>query len=328
MVATPGKLLVTPKEGANIKEILESSCGGRPEVTNCEVLDGVGIGVVHCTDMESMIPILKSTAGIETVEKDVEVSVAAEPKPIESGKLLLTFKDGADQKAIMKRIKHLKVTGTEHLEAAEVAAVDVSDLSAFEALFKTLDGVASVERDMVVSIAGTSAPMATRKRPASAVPMPTEEAVKKAKAEMAKSLEEFPLAGGGCPPPPELAQAIGPAWTRGEIEKPADRRDMGGWIKAVYSAEQQQRLGVDEEGNARPQPAGGKPGKLILTFTEGASKEQTMILIKALPMVKAAELLSIGLANVDVTDVSSGESALKAVPGVATVEPDSVVGIA
>lgn len=41
---------------------------------------------------------------------------------------------------------------------------------------------------------------------------------------------------------------IGPAWTRGEIEKPAGEKDMGGWVAGVYTAEQQARLGVDEMG--------------------------------------------------------------------------------
>jgi hypothetical protein len=41
----------------------------------------------------------------------------------------------------------------------------------------------------------------------------------------------------------------GPAWTRGEIERPEGTKDMGTWTAAVYTAEQQARLGVDEQGN-------------------------------------------------------------------------------
>lgn len=41
---------------------------------------------------------------------------------------------------------------------------------------------------------------------------------------------------------------IGPAWTRGDKEKPLGDKDMGGWKMAVYTPEQQQRLGVDEHG--------------------------------------------------------------------------------
>jgi len=45
--------------------------------------------------------------------------------------------------------------------------------------------------------------------------------------------------------------APGPAWTRGELERPADTHDMGRWTRAVYSEEQQQRLAVDETGQPR-----------------------------------------------------------------------------
>jgi len=56
----------------------------------------------------------------------------------------------------------------------------------------------------------------------------------------------MPGAGGG---------GIGPAWTRGEIEKPAGTRNMGSWTSAVYTPEQQARLGVDEQGNKTVAPA-------------------------------------------------------------------------
>merc|ERR1712216_664845 len=41
---------------------------------------------------------------------------------------------------------------------------------------------------------------------------------------------------------------VGPAWTRGEIEAPKGEKNMGTWTAAVYTAEQQARLGVDEAG--------------------------------------------------------------------------------
>jgi len=44
---------------------------------------------------------------------------------------------------------------------------------------------------------------------------------------------------------------IGPAWTRGLIERPGGTADMGSWTAAVYTAEQQERLGVDEFGAAQ-----------------------------------------------------------------------------
>ena len=43
-------------------------------------------------------------------------------------------------------------------------------------------------------------------------------------------------------------QASGPAWTRGELEAPAGEKDLGTSVQAVYTAEQQARLGVDEHG--------------------------------------------------------------------------------
>lgn len=44
--------------------------------------------------------------------------------------------------------------------------------------------------------------------------------------------------------------AIGPAWTYDSSkEKPKGEKDMGGWTAAVYTKEQQERLGVDENGN-------------------------------------------------------------------------------
>jgi len=47
-----------------------------------------------------------------------------------------------------------------------------------------------------------------------------------------------------------ICGAMGPRWTwDSEFEKPALRKDMGGWTASVYSAEQRQRLGVDEMGS-------------------------------------------------------------------------------
>ena len=41
---------------------------------------------------------------------------------------------------------------------------------------------------------------------------------------------------------------VGPKWTRGEMEAPKGEINMGTWVAAVYTAEQQARLGVDERG--------------------------------------------------------------------------------
>ena len=69
-----------------------------------------------------------------------------------------------------------------------------------------------------------------------------------------------PAAGASLPAPaaaPVAAAtglgALGPAWTRGELERPAGEKDMGGWKAAVYTEEQQVRLGIDAEGHPAPQ---------------------------------------------------------------------------
>ena len=56
-------------------------------------------------------------------------------------------------------------------------------------------------------------------------------------------------------------QVIGPAWTRGEIEKPAGEKNHGSYTTLVYTEEQQQRLGVDEEGNKLDESAGDASAK-------------------------------------------------------------------
>jgi len=43
---------------------------------------------------------------------------------------------------------------------------------------------------------------------------------------------------------------MGPAWTRGEMEKPEGEKDMGSFKALVYTKEQQARLAVDEFGTA------------------------------------------------------------------------------
>ena len=53
---------------------------------------------------------------------------------------------------------------------------------------------------------------------------------------------------------------MGPAWTRGEIEAPGGEKDMGGWRAAVYTPEQQARLGVNESGEPLNQVGGGGGG--------------------------------------------------------------------
>lgn len=53
------------------------------------------------------------------------------------------------------------------------------------------------------------------------------------------------------------AACLGPAWTRGEIEQPAGTQNMGTWTGAVYTAQQQARLGVDAQGTKVIASGGG-----------------------------------------------------------------------
>ena len=86
---------------------------------------------------------------------------------------------------------------------------------------------------------------------------PAAEAVTEAELAATDALGENGAAGGGADVGAAASAehsagfgAIGPAWTRGEIEKPAGERNMGSWVMAVYTEEQQARLSVDAEGQA------------------------------------------------------------------------------
>ena len=57
-------------------------------------------------------------------------------------------------------------------------------------------------------------------------------------------------AGQKLPEKPKGQRALGPRWTwDASVEKPQGMKDMGSWNKRVYTAEQQRRLSIDEEGN-------------------------------------------------------------------------------
>ena len=69
----------------------------------------------------------------------------------------------------------------------------------------------------------------------------------------APQLAAPPGVGPGSNTRPAQPEAVdlastGPAWTMGRLEPPQGQRDMGGWIEAFYTVEQQTRLGVDEMG--------------------------------------------------------------------------------
>ena len=49
-----------------------------------------------------------------------------------------------------------------------------------------------------------------------------------------------------------LSGSVGPAWTRGDMEKPAGVMKVGTQTVSVYTEEQMNRLNVDEYGNSMP----------------------------------------------------------------------------
>ena len=70
---------------------------------------------------------------------------------------------------------------------------------------------------------------------------------------------------------------VGPAWTRGEMERPAGEKSMGTWTAAVYTPEQQARLGVDEMGQPLeeepepPPPAPAEVREVMFSYVSAAT---------------------------------------------------------
>jgi len=67
-----------------------------------------------------------------------------------------------------------------------------------------------------------------------------------------------------------------PPWVRGEIEAPAGKKDMGSWVAAVYTEEQQARLGVNEWGEkvSTSKPSGeNEPTTTPSGLTENFAKK-------------------------------------------------------
>jgi len=70
----------------------------------------------------------------------------------------------------------------------------------------------------------------------------TAEQQKRLRVDMHGKKTKKPMAGAG---------SMGPRWTWDpKMEKPAGEKDMGGWTEAVYTKEQQQRLGVNMHGHS------------------------------------------------------------------------------
>merc|ERR1711871_1220128 len=65
-----------------------------------------------------------------------------------------------------------------------------------------------------------------------------------------------------------------PAWIVGDIEEPQGEKDMGGWTMRAYTKEQQERLNVDETGEAKP--GVGEPKDTNATDEEQGTSEGAM----------------------------------------------------
>mmetsp|Transcript_85486 Transcript_85486/g.147792 ORF Transcript_85486/g.147792 Transcript_85486/m.147792 type:complete len:440 (+) Transcript_85486:53-1372(+) len=73
---------------------------------------------------------------------------------MQTGKLILSFKEGVDHKDVMEKVKKLAmIHSTELLEGVGIGMVDVGDLPAAETELKKMEGVETVERDAEVGIA-------------------------------------------------------------------------------------------------------------------------------------------------------------------------------
>ena len=70
---------------------------------------------------------------------------------------------------------------------------------------------------------------------------------------------------------------MGPAWTRGEMERPAGEKSMGTWTAAVFTPEQQARLHVDEMGEPvvaqepEPPPAVDEIREVMYSYVSSAT---------------------------------------------------------
>ena len=67
---------------------------------------------------------------------------------------------------------------------------------------------------------------------------------------------------------------LGPAYTRGEVEAPAGKKEMLGFMANVYTAEQQARLGINEIGEARTQD---EADKHAVELQANASEMESML---------------------------------------------------
>jgi hypothetical protein len=81
--------------------------------------------------------------------------------------------------------------------------------------------------------------------------------------------------------------SVGPAWTRGEIEAPAGEKNMGTWTAAVYTEEQQARLGVTEMG----EPLAAAPATAVADAAAAAEPKTEWAELVGLDGAEAVEAI-------------------------------------
>lgn len=97
---------------------------------------------------------------------------------------------------------------------------------------------------------------------------------------------------------------MGPRWTwDSTVEKPAGEKNMGTWTRAIYTPEQQARLGVGEDGNALAEKQGDEE-----SFTTGVEFPDHSATDPVRPR-GGTEISEVGITYSDVLPVAQPDSA-------------------
>lgn len=83
---------------------------------------------------------------------------------------------------------------------------------------------------------------------------------------------------------------MGPAWTRGEIERPLGEENMGSWTEARYTPEQMARLNVDKYGKAASPSKKANEPKAQTEATEPTVKKEKVVREKKPKAAKEATM--------------------------------------
>mmetsp|Transcript_28547 Transcript_28547/g.66154 ORF Transcript_28547/g.66154 Transcript_28547/m.66154 type:complete len:263 (-) Transcript_28547:43-831(-) len=99
------------------------------------------------------------------------------------------------------------------------------------------------------------------------------------------------------------AAGLPPPWVRGEIEAPAGRKNMGTWEAAVYTPEQQERLGVTETGEKVSKEGAGADASVVRTFAACTMSGQSAT-VECTGETTVAELTKILQEKLSISDTS------------------------